>query len=401
MKKILTVLLALIMLVGCGQKDHKDDKLTVTMALSEEEWTVMREAVFPKFEQEYGIEIEGVQVEASDVVKQLEAMKNAGEVSIDVIAQDVNNTSLLVEKDLVEDLSQYSDILPDSTIGKLSEAGKFDGKLYFMPYRPNVEINYFNSKKFDEMNLEAPTNWEELLHVAKTMKEKEGIGRVALKIKLSGDVIEIAEFIRSAGGDVLDLRSEGTKIAFEYLQELWPHLSENTLKAGFSSTNDFLAKEEVYYAPNWPFGVNIIVRDGGKEEIKTNHGFSGPEGMVKTLGGEVLGVAKGSNNKEEAIKFIEYLQTKEVQELLLKENGWPSFRDDVYGSVEDWQKPYFESTVKALETAVPLPNVPYWNEVNQALNDALKEVVIDQKDVEETLEKYAQDLDEVIKQYED
>ena len=37
---------------------------------------------------------------------------------------------------------------------------------------------------------------DELYDVAKTMKEAEGVGRVALKIKLSGDVIEIAEFIR-------------------------------------------------------------------------------------------------------------------------------------------------------------------------------------------------------------
>lgn len=400
MKKILILFVVLLTLVACGSKEQDVETLKVTMALSEEEWEVMRNEIFPDFEEETGIKVEGIQVEASDVVSQLEAMKNANKMEIDVVAQDVNNTTLLVEKDLVEDLTEYKDIIPEETFGELAESGLFEDKLFFMPYRPNVEINYYNSKYFDQYGLSAPTNWDELLEVAKTLYSEEGTGKVALKIKLSGDVIEIAEFIRAAGGDVLDLRSEGTKIAYTYLQELWPYLSENTLKAGFSSTNDFLAKEEVYYAPNWPFGVNIIVKDGGKEEILTNEGFSGPEGLVKTLGGEVLGITKDTTKKAEAIKFIEYLQSQKVQETLLLKNGWPSFRNDVYGNVEDWQKPYFDSTTKALEKAVALPNVPYWGEINQALNDSLKEIVLDGKNVEETLEKYAESMDKVISQYE-
>lgn len=400
MKKILILFMVMFTLVACGSDKPQEDSLKVTMALSEEEWEVMRKEVFPGFEEKTGIKVEGVQVEASDVLSQLEAMNNAGKMEIDVIAQDVNNTTLLVEKGLVEDLSSYKDIIPAETFGEIANSGVFGESMYFMPYRPNVEINYYNSKYFDEYGVSVPTNWEELLNVSKKLYEEEGIGKVALKIKLSGDVIEIAEFIRSAGGDVLDLRSEGTKVAYTYLQELWPYLSENTLKAGFSSTNDFLAKEEVYYAPNWPFGVNIIVKDGGKEEILTNEGFEGPNGLVKTLGGEVLGIPKGTDKKEDAIKFIEYLQSKEVQELLLLSNGWPSFRNDVYGNVEEWQKPYFESTTKALEKAQALPNVPYWGEINQALNDSLKEIVLDRKDVETTLEKYAKMMDEIIANYE-
>lgn len=399
-KKISIVGLMLVFLVGCGSKSSDATVLNVTMALSEEEWDVMRTHVFPKFEKDNNVRIEGIQVESSDVVKKIQAMNAAGKMEIDVIAQDVNNLSQLVSNELVEDLSSEVAKLPKETIGTLASSGVFGDKTFFLPYRPNVEINYYNEKKFNEHNIQAPTTWEELMNVSKTLFENEGIGRAALKIKLSGDVIEIAEFIRSAGGDVLNLRSPGTQIAFEYLRDLWPYLSANTLTAGFSSTNDYLAKEEVYYAPNWPFGVNIIVRDGGKTEIKVNSGLKGPNGSVKTLGGEVLGVPIGAPNREMALKFIEYLQTQEVQSILLKENGWPSFRNDVYGDVEDWQKPYFEATVEALANAQPLPNVPYWGEVNTYINDALKEIVIDGADVAATLEKYAKLVDEVKTKHE-
>ncbi|MBT9779789.1 extracellular solute-binding protein [Clostridium sp. MCC353] len=387
-------MLAAGLLTGCGSKAKNDPStLRVTMALSEEEWAVMRKSVIPEFEKANNVKVEAVQVEASDVVKKLQAMQGSGKVEIDLIAQDANNLSSLVYNGLVEDLSEYVDLIPAESIGNLAEAGQFDGRTYFMPYRPNAEINYYNENKFNEYGLKVPANWDELYETAKVLKEKEGIGRVALKIKMSGDVIELAEFIRSAGGDPLVLNDEGSIEAFTYLQKLWPELSENTIKASFSSTNGFLAKDEVYYAPNWPFGANIIVKDGGKKEIKAYAGFEGPKGLVKTLGGEMLGIPAGSPNKELAVKFIQYLESKEVQETLMRENGWASFRSDAYGEAEEWQKPYFEATLEALAAAQPLPNVPYWSEAQQAINDAAKEIV-EGKDVKTTLDKYAAQIAE-------
>ena len=45
-----------MMPVACTEVKNEDKKLTVTMALSGwEEWTVMREEVFPRCEEEYGV----------------------------------------------------------------------------------------------------------------------------------------------------------------------------------------------------------------------------------------------------------------------------------------------------------------------------------------------------------
>ena len=124
--------------------------LHVTMALGEEEWEVMRNEVIPGFEEQYGVKVQADQIEATDVIKQLQAMNEAGEMQIDVIAQDANNLSALVYGGLVEDLSDYTDIIPAETMGTMAEAGVFDGKTYFMPYRPNAEINYYNTEMFEK-----------------------------------------------------------------------------------------------------------------------------------------------------------------------------------------------------------------------------------------------------------
>ena len=206
---------------------------------------------------------------------------------------------------------------------------------------------------------------------------------------MDGDAIELVEFIRGAGGDPLVLNDEGSIEAFTFLQKLWPELSEDTMTASFSSTNTYLATDEVYYAPNWPFSANILVQDGGKTNISATEGYAGPEGFVKTLGGEMLGIPVGSKNKEMAINFIQYMESKEVQTTLMKENGWMSFRSDVYGEADEWQKPFLEATQKAMEVAEPLPHVSYWPEAQQAINDAAKEICINGADVKETLDKYA------------
>ena len=89
------------------------------------------------------------------------------------------------------------------------------------------------------------------------------------------------------------------------------------------------------------------------------------------------------------MKFISYLESKDVQTTLMKENGWISFRDDVYEDCDEWQQPFVEATKKALAAAQPLPHVSYWSDAQQAINDAAKEICIDQKDVKEVLDKYA------------
>ncbi|MFO7172021.1 MAG: extracellular solute-binding protein [Bacillota bacterium] len=409
----LSLVLAGAVLAGCGKDNQGQQQqqtgtgsqqgaqtqeprtLNVVMGLGEEEWKVMREKIFPKFEQENNVKINAYQVEASQVVQQLEAMKNAGKMEIDLITQDNMHLPVLVNKGLVEDLTQYKHLIPDTAIPGVVQVGEFNGKTYFLPYRPNVEINYYNEAKFNEYGLQPPRTWDELLNVAKTFYEKEGVGKVGLKLNMAGDmVIQIVEFIYQAGGDPLKLNDEGSVKAFNFLKEIYPYLNPDSAKADWNTTNRFIAQDSFYLAANWPFGVGIIVRDGGKKEIKAYGGWRGPVKAAKLLGGESIAIPVGAPNKDLALKFAEYLMSKEVQETLAAELAWPSYRTDAYAKVEDWQKPYFEAINEAMKNATPRPPVLYWDELNKAITDAFREIVLEGKDTKATLDKYA----EVVKQ---
>jgi trehalose transport system substrate-binding protein len=317
-------------------------------------------------------------------------MKAANKMELDLIAPDNMSLAPLVQEGLVQDLSSYRSKIPSTVMPNLVKVGEFDNKLYFMPYRPNVEINFYNENIFNKDGVQPPQTWDELLNVAKTLQAKEGTGKVGLKLVLDGGTtVQLFEFIRQAGGDPMKLNDEGSIKAYTFLKELHPYLAPDSKKADWNTTSKFLANESFALAANWPVAIGTVVDEGGKKEVKAYAGWKGPVKASKVLGGDVLGIPAGAPNKDLSMKLIEYLMSKDVQETLTSKLAWPSSRTDAYGKVADWQKPYFDAINKAMESAEPRPNVTYWATVEKATTDAYRESVIEGKDVKATLDKYA------------
>ena len=79
-----------------------------------------------------------------------------------------------------------------------------------MPYRPNVQIAYYDADKFAAAGAQPPETWEALLAVAKQFHAAEGIGRVLLHGTLDlNTTTHLVEFIWAAGGNPLVLNDHG------------------------------------------------------------------------------------------------------------------------------------------------------------------------------------------------
>ena len=374
--------------------EKKDITLNFAIPLAEEEWHVFRDQIFKPFEEQTGIKINGIQMENKDMESKLEALKQAGKHEIDIFAPSTVYLPGIVDKELAEDLSGGITI-PEQIPTNLYSDFQFDGKTQFVPLRPNVQTNYYYTDYFKQYDLEAPKNWDELLHVAKTLYEAEGVGRVAIQAN-SGSALTITtiEFIRSAGGDPLVLNDEGSVAAFTYLQELWPYLSPDSKRADFNVINELLSTEAIYYGANWPYCATVVVKENGKDQVASYVGFEGPEGISKVTTTTVIGIVKETPHKEEAIQFLEYLMSDEVQNILFTSLGWAPARNDAIGEIEEWQKPFIDDVQEALKYANARPIVPYWSDVDKAINDAFKEIVIDgNKDIQGILDSYHEQIE--------
>lgn len=374
--------------------EKKNISLNFAIPLAEEEWQVFREQIFKPFEEQTGIKINGIQMENKDMENKLEALKQAGKHEIDIFAPSTVYLPGIVDKDLADDLSGEINI-PEQIPENLYSEFQFDGKTQFVPLRPNVQTNYYYTDRFEQYGLEAPKNWEELLHVAKTLYEAEGVGRVAIQAN-SGSALTITtiEFIRSAGGEPLVLNDEGSVAAFTFLQELWPYLSPESKRADFNVINELLATEVIYYGANWPYCSTVVVKESGKDQVVSYVGFEGPKGISKVTTTTVMGIVDGTPYREESIQFIEYLMSEEVQSILFSELGWAPARNDAIGELEEWQKPFISDVQEALKYAQSRPIVSYWSDVDKAINDAFKEIVIDgNKDVQGILDGYHEKIE--------
>jgi trehalose transport system substrate-binding protein len=388
---ILTLVAAVVS--GCLlKKTEYPNTLNVAFGMSKSEWQLFREIILPAFEQETGIKVRAIELKQEDLVNTLDKQVGSGNMAIDLFAQDINNLYNLVNLGLVEDLSPYKNRIPKNVIPGMMKASEFEGKLFFLPYRPNVEIVFYNKRKFRESGLVPPKTWDELLHVAKRFKEKDREGRIAIKANLQVDnILHMFDFIRAAGGDPYVLNDQGSIEAFEYMQELYPYLSNRSRMANWDTINSYLAKDEVYLGSNWPFYIPEF-HHSGKYEIQAYSGWSGPVQESHVLGGELIGIPKGAKKVKEAILFAEYLMSKPVQELLVSQLAWPSVLSDGYGLVHGYQKPYFAAIKEALEKAEPRGNVPYWSQAEKIYLDVFERIVINGEDVNVTLNEAAKKL---------
>jgi len=393
--RMMLVGIVCLLMAGCT---GAATELSVMMGLSEIEWRTMRERIFPPYEQQHGITMRSIQAEAADAVKKLVAMHRTGRMQVDLITQDVLLLQSLVDAGTMEDLSAYQHEIPPTALPQLGDVGTFNGAIYFMPYRPNVQIAYYHETKFAAYGLQPPRTWDELLTVAQRFKAEEGIGRVLLQGTLDlNTVTHVVEFIWAAGGDALVLNDHGSVQAFAFLQQLAPFLAPETRRANWNTTNTFLATESVYLARNWPFGVHLLVQQAGKTQIKAYAGWRGPVREAHVLGGEMVGIPKGAPHRELALEFMRYLMSKPVQESLVSALGWPSFRSDAYGTIESWQTPYFAAVQEALRLPHPKPHVPNWAEVGRALSGAFREIVYEGQPVQAALDRYHRQLQQIQK----
>ncbi|MDD5089611.1 MAG: extracellular solute-binding protein [Candidatus Wallbacteria bacterium] len=373
------------------------DTLNICMSLGEDEWKVMREKVFPEFEKREGVKIRAVNIEAGDTLRKIEAMHKADRMGIDLLFIDNMDLAPYVEKRLVARLDRFRNIIDSEVYPSLYEPLVFEGHLMFFPGRPNVPITYYNTDVFDGSRYCVPQNWDELLDTSRRLKEEYGIGKVAVHGTLDGNTTcHVFEFIKAAGGDITTLDDTGCVKAFAFLQRLYPFLSPETKKANWNTTNKFLSEESLFLARNWPFGMNVIVKQNKKTNVLAYGTWAGPITAATVVGGDVIAITRRSKKHSLALRFAAHMMSAPVQKVFVTELGWPPVRSDVTGDVQEWQKPFFKAVTDALACGFNRPPVIGWSIVDKFVNLAFRDIVMEGMAVESTLTRYGREMREEL-----
>jgi trehalose transport system substrate-binding protein len=365
--------------------------ITFSTSVAQSEVAGIRE-VLDMFQDQTGAKVNLTQVTAQDLPQKLKVEVDSGNHTIHLFGQDNLALAVLVEDGLVEDLSTVQ--IPDGVTPALTPE-KFDGKQYFLPFKPDVRIAYANNARFQEAQISPPKTVDEYLAAAQKLKAAAGgQPKVTLSLASQPDTgplgVTISEWIVSYGGDPLILNDEGSAQAFTTLQQLWQQdlVAKESLQAKYDTEVDYLQGETAWYAQNWPFTSAELADQGLLEEFTVYEGWAGPARAAHVIGGQVLGIPKGVTGKQKdaAIALAQFLLSKEAQEVLVTKNAWASSRADALGVVPEEQKSTYQAIQDALSDGWYRPNVVYWSDVESAMNDAIQMIMVKGESVQSTLD---------------
>jgi trehalose transport system substrate-binding protein len=364
-------------------------ELTFVTRLAESELTVVQNDVIPIWEQRTGNTVKIAEIAPEDVPTTLQAQETAGRVEIDVIAQDNVSLAPLIQLDLMTDLTPYKDQFPSQIYGYLTDQMTFNGQLLFVPYRGNVQIAYYNTSVFSDLGLQAPTTIDEYKAVCQALYDSAGSGKCIFKG--GGDQplplpTLLWEWIVSNGGDPMVLNDQGSIETYQFFQDMWNAGLMNeaaTRDAKWDTSNEYLARGECDIMQNWPFGFSVLPTDYGFTDFSVYAGWLSKH----VMGGEVLGVPKGTPHLAQAIDFIAFMTSKEAQEIFVSKLSWPAVRDDALGQIPADQKPLWDAIQAVAANGVLRPNVPYLTtDVFPLITEAWNRTVYNGEDVKTVLD---------------
>src|SRR5207248_1137558 len=114
----------------------KGVSITFSDSVAESEQAAVKE-VLGMFQDQTGAKVTLTQVDAQSLPQKLKVEVSSNHHTIQLFAQDNLALAPLVADNLVQDVS---DVAIPSEVQQALIPEKFDGKQYFLPYRPNVRV---------------------------------------------------------------------------------------------------------------------------------------------------------------------------------------------------------------------------------------------------------------------
>ena len=409
MKKALSVLLAVLMFcsIFAVTASAADKPVTITMSnwLEAEEATasIFQEMLNDFMAENPDIKVESIAIPFSNYKDQVLIAAVAGNAA-DVV---MGNSVMMAAFNGAGVLSSLDGLASDELVNDLFEGeragGTYDGVLRAIPWAPHPIVIYYNKELYAKAGLDpekAPETWDEMTEHARKIaalgKDEAGnpiygLGIATGKISNTGTMFN--GILYAFGGGFVDesgnvtLNTPENLEAFEYIKTLCDEkvipigLNTADLRGVFSAgqmgiitdgdmgRNAYRASSGLGEAFDEKLGVAIIPagKTGRSETIYTEH---------------QLGVYEQSENKEAAMKLVEYLVGKEAMLKYHQSNGVLSARASIAGLPEMNEDSFMEVFNKQSETARPLPatNAMFDNAMDE-VNKAIEKIVLNNEDV--------------------
>lgn len=370
MKKMLVFLLGLtLLLIGCGGKNGKDEKIVIKYALWDSVQAPIYRELADKFEKENpNIKVEFERTPYNQYWTKLQAATSGGQMP-DIVWMNGPNFLKYASYNMLLPLDKMikkDSIDMDKYVEGIKNLYQYKGEQYGIPKDVDSIALWYNKDIFDKAGLKYPTNqwtWDDMKKAAiKIQRTIKGVYGVAIPVY--EDQSSYYNVIPQNGGRVISkdrkvsgYGDENTIKAIEMLKDLFDEKAtpDYTTMLENKATKMFQSEQvAMIYQGSWRASpldadekVNKHLGVVTMPKIKNN------STVVHGVG---YAIAKSSKHPEAAWKFIKYLTSKESNDYVAKSGiVIPAYIE----SQKLWSKNYknidVSAYIKALENNVAYP----------------------------------------------
>lgn len=387
MKKILVVLLVAVgLLVSCGEKENIDSKkITFWHFWSEPYQRTVVDSLIKEFEKQEKVEVEVTELSWGDGKVKLLAAFNSNtapdalELGSDWVSQ-FSSAGVLTDISNSVEMSKFLEFA--------QEPCRWENGIYALPWIVDTRVLFVNMDLLKANGFEnPPTTYSEMLEMSKVINKGDiyGFGiNGSDKHRLYKKVLS---FIWSEGGSIYD----GKNFQFDSPQVIagvqkYKDLAQYGIVDTQKELDNYFAKGRLAF---WISGSWLLKTVNEFAKVKDMRLVEIPDFSQKGIsfaGGEYLSISKKSENQELALKLVKFLTDgKNSVEFCrsIPEAGFPA--DKEYYSSDFYDSKYKAVFAKQLESSKMTPMHPKWLEVEELFEGAVEQVLYDRMTSEQAM----------------
>lgn len=398
-KKLVSVLavglLVLSVCIAGGSSERQgalseEGTTTLTLALRSGTYSDVIKKCLPEFEAEYNVKTEVLELAEDDLHSKLALDATNKKGAYDLCMVDGSWMAEFTANGVLANLSKLGYELDDDIIPATTKICYYEGDLYLAPYYGNVTVLLYNKKLvelagYNGSDIESLSDILQICKVAQAQGKKGFIYRGDTANNL---VVDFLPILLSYGAWVVDENNQPTVNSEEFIQAMEFYMD-------LISTGDAEVKDELISSVDsgsgamgvgWP-GWYVPTEDSSADYCAITGKVSSDSNAfnANVYGVWTIGVTANSQNKEMAVKLLEYLMDKDVQKSTVSYGGVPCR----YSSLKDEKVlaefPQYDVVCKALEGGVYRPVIEDWTDFYTILGTELGNIVNGVKTVEDGL----------------
>ena len=338
----------------------------------------------------------------------------AGETKPDVFAGDVAWPAQFATNGWIADLSRrFPSAERKEFIPGAIEGDTYEGKIWGVPWFTDSGFLFARQDLLERSGYsEPPATWDELKEMAaKVMSDaKVENGFVFTGAVYEGGTVLGTEFIRTAGGDVL----EGNKVAVTSPEAVQGLTTQQSLVAdGIAPEAVANFKEDeaaaaflngdTVFMRMWPFAYDMLSDKKASnitpDQVRISHVPMGSADMtpLNVGGGWSFFLNEQSENQDAAYKLVEYLAAPEQQKTLALEGSYLPTRSALYDDPEISAKlPAIRLGKDVVEQTTTPPVSPYYKDLSAAMAKQFNANVLGSAPPEQVAEDLQAELTSIV-----